>query len=65
MADWNWVLFDENEGELRMSERFESKEEAEQWLAANWTQLADEGAASVSLRENGEETYLMSLAPNE
>ncbi|HYN36394.1 MAG TPA: hypothetical protein VEV82_05410 [Actinomycetota bacterium] len=63
MTDWNWILIDENKGELRMTERFESKAEAEQWLAANWTQLADEGAASVSLRENGEETYEMSLAP--
>lgn len=63
MTDWNWVLIDENNSELRMTERFESEAEAEQWLAANWTQLADEGAESVSLRENGEETYLMSLAP--
>ena len=60
---WTWTLFDSGGTEIRTSEDFESKEAAEAWMTSTWSQLAAEGAASVSLREDGNEDYLMSLAP--
>lgn len=63
MGDWTWILLDANAHELRSTEAFDSQQAAEQWLAENWSNLADEGAESVSLRENDDETYRMSLAP--
>ena len=60
---WTWTLFDAQGGEMRSSEDFDSKEAAEAWMTSSWSQLAEEGAASVSLRNDGDEEYLMSLAP--
>ena len=63
MAEWTWVLLDAEGKELRTTEPFDSQQEAEAWLADNWSKLAQEGAESVSLREKNEESYRMSLAP--
>ena len=63
MGDWKWVLVDPEGQEVRATETFDSQQTAEQWLTENWSSLADEGAESVSLRQNEEETYRMSLAP--
>ena len=57
-----WVLIDESGTELRATEDFDSREEAEQWLGSEWQSLADEGAAAVSLRDDSGELYEMSLA---
>ena len=63
MGDWTWILLDDNGREVRATEAFDSQQAAEEWLGANWASLAEEGAESVSLRQNDEETYRMSLAP--
>ena len=60
---WRWVLLDEAGNELRATQGFSSRADAEQWLSGAWSGLADEGAASVSLRSGDEEVYEMSLAP--
>lgn len=63
MGNWTWILLDGSGRELRATENFDSQQAAEGWLADNWSGLADEGAESVSLRSDDEETYRMSLAP--
>jgi hypothetical protein len=62
VTTWRWVLLDEAKSELRSSEEFESRDDAEQWLTTEWPALRDEGAASVSLRSDSDEIYEMSLA---
>ena len=62
MARVRWVLLDDGGAELRSTQDFESRAEAEQWLAGTWQSLADEGAATVSLRDDSGELYEMSLA---
>jgi hypothetical protein len=62
MADHIWVLIDPSGKELRSSEGFSSKEEAEAWMGAEWASLRDEGAGFVALRCGGEQLYKMSLS---
>lgn len=62
MTTFRWVLIDGAKAELRSTEEFDSREDAEQWLSTRWQALRDEGAASVSLRNDSEEIYEMSLA---
>ena len=60
---WTWVLIDSSDREIRTTDGFDSKDDAEAWLSAHWTELAEEGAEEVSLRDGGDESYRMSLAP--
>ncbi len=62
MGALRWVLLDQTGQELRATEEFATQEAAERWLAGNWQDLADEGAAAVSLRAGDDEVYEMSLA---
>ncbi len=62
MAHVRWVLLDESGRELRSTEDFDGRAQAEQWLAGEWEALAGEGAAAVSLRDDSGELYEMSLA---
>lgn len=61
MGEFTWVLLDASGAELRSTETFGSKDEAEAWMGDEWKALLDEGADSVSLREDGEQHYKMSL----
>ena len=61
MATFSWVLIDPTGTELRSSETFESREQAEAWMGSEWSSLRAEGAESVSLREGDTEVYVMSL----
>lgn len=63
MAAWRWTLLDEDGNEMRSTDEFSSRADAEDWLSRSWSGLTTEGAASVSLRSEGEEVYEMSLAP--
>jgi hypothetical protein len=60
---WTWVLVGADGQEMRSTEPFDTKDEAEAWLSDHWAELAEEGAESVSLREGDAESYRMSLAP--
>ena len=60
---WTWVLIGADGSEMRSTEGFDSKDEAEAWLSDHWSELAEEGAESVSLRDDDDESYRMSLAP--
>jgi hypothetical protein len=61
MSEFVWVLQDEAGGDLRSTETFASKEEAESWMGSQWSALLAEGADSVSLVSDGELLYKMSL----
>ena len=63
MDSWRWVLLSEGGDELRSTEGFATRGEAEEWLSGAWSSLADEGVAAVSLRSGDDEVYEMSLAP--
>jgi hypothetical protein len=58
---FHWVLLDAEGNELRSSEAFESREEAESWMGSEWSALRAEGAQSVSLRDDDRSIYEMSL----
>jgi hypothetical protein len=61
MDDFDWILHDEAGRDLRSTEAFPSKEEAEAWMGAHWSELLDEGAESVTLRHGDESLYRMGL----
>ena len=61
MADFSWVLLDDDGKELSTSEAFPSKEDAEAWMGANWEELLEAGGEYVSLREDDEQVYRMGL----
>ena len=61
MSDFKWVLHDAAGADLRASETFGSKDEAEAWMGAEWSALRAEGAESVSLLEGDDLVYRMSL----
>ena len=61
MTGWRWILLDEKGAELRATEEFESKEEAEAWMGREWAVLLDEGAETVSLVHGDEHQYRMGL----
>ena len=61
MAAFTWVLNDASGTELRRSEVFSSKEDAEAWMGAEWSNLLASGAESVSLMEDDKLLYPMSL----
>ena len=58
---FTWTLLDPLGADMRTTEEFASKEEAEAWMGTEWASLLDEGAEYVSLRENGKQLYRMGL----
>ena len=58
---FTWTLLDPLGADMRTTEEFTSKAEAEAWMGAEWSSLVDEGAEYVSLRENGKQVYKMGL----
>ena len=58
---FTWVLHDASGRDLRSSELFGSKEEAESWMSDEWSNLLAEGAETVSLMSDGDELYRMGL----
>ena len=61
MSTFHWTLLDPDGNELRSSETFASKEEAEAWMGAEWAALLEEGAESVALMEDDTRLYEMGL----
>ena len=51
MAEFTWTLQDGAGSELRTSEVFSTKEEAEAWMGAEWSALRDEGGEYVLLKD--------------
>lgn len=61
MSECRWLLKDAGGDELRSSETFGSREEAEAWMGAEWASLLDEGAETVVLLEDDATLYEMGL----
>lgn len=57
MAECYWVLHDASGDEMRKTDAFESKDEAETWMGAQWSELLAEGAESVSLVDERDNVY--------
>lgn len=61
MSTHRWILLDASGSEIRASQGFASKEEAEAWMATEWSALLEEGAESVALVEGDRRIYEMGL----
>lgn len=61
MSEVRWVLKDEQGDELRSTESFGSRSEAESWMGREWAALLEEGAESVVLVDGAEVVYEMGL----
>ena len=48
---------------MSASEAFESRADAEAWMGAEWSRLADAGGHEVVLMEDEQVIYRMSLEP--
>jgi hypothetical protein len=62
MAEFTWTLQDDRGRDLRTSEAFSTKEEAEAWMGAEWSALRDEGGEFVLLKEGDDVVYRMGLS---
>jgi len=62
MADFTWTLQDSDGKDLRTSEAFTTKEEAEAWMGAEWPALRAEGGEYVLLKEGDDVVYRMGLS---
>ena len=62
MADFTWTLQDSEGKDLRTSEAFTTKEEAEAWMGAEWSALRAEGGEYVLLKEGDDVVYRMGLS---
>lgn len=61
MSTYRWILLDEDGKDLRESEGWSSKAEAEAWMGSEWAALLEEGAESVALMEDDRRLYEMGL----
>ena len=61
MVDFRWVLHDGNGSEMRSTETWSTKEEAEGWMGEHWASLLDEVAETVSLMSDDKRVYKMGL----
>jgi hypothetical protein len=62
MADFTWTLQDSDGKDLRTSDAFTTKEEAEAWMGAEWSALRAEGGEYVLLKEGDDVVYRMGLS---
>jgi len=63
MSPFTWVVHDAEGRDLRTTEPFPTRDDAEAWLGAEWRALAESAGDSVSLIEDGDVVYRMSLQP--
>ena len=61
MDEWRWRLHDPEGADMRTTDAFASKEEAEAWMGAEWQSLLEEGAETVSLVQGDRTIYVMGL----
>jgi hypothetical protein len=62
VTDFYWVLLDPSDEEMRATERFSSRAEAESWMGSAWSELLAEGAEAVRLVDaDGKSYYRMGL----
>jgi hypothetical protein len=62
MAEYKWILLDQNRKALGATEPFPSQEAAEAWMGTEWSSLLEEGAEKVRLVDpSGKVLYTMGL----
>jgi hypothetical protein len=61
MNGWRWVVHDAAGSDVSSTEAFPSKDDAEAWLGAHWSELLDDGGESVTLMEGDRAEYRMGL----
>lgn len=62
MPQFFWVLHALDGNDMRRTDPFDTRVEAEAWMGAEWSTLLDEGAEEVSLiDEDGAVFYRMGL----
>jgi hypothetical protein len=61
MTPFAWIVHDADGRDLRTTEPFATREEAEAWLGAEWRTLTEESGHSVSLVQDRKIVYRMSL----
>lgn len=62
MTDFTWTVQDAAGTDLRSTQGFSTKEEAEAWMGAEWSALRDEGGEFVVLKEGDDLVYRMGLS---
>lgn len=60
---FSWTVEDPNGSTITTSETFSSREDAEAWMGAEWSRLAEAGGKAVVLMDGTEVVYRMSLDP--
>ncbi len=63
MDGFYWVVHDGNGREVQVTERFPSRQEAEDFMSEHWQELLDSGGDSASLHRDGDVLYRMGLGP--
>ena len=58
---FRWILHDATGSDLRTTEDFATKDEAESWMGTEWAALLEEGAETVSLMDDERRLYHMGL----
>jgi hypothetical protein len=61
VGDFYWTVHDGRGNDLRDTEPFLSREDAEAWMEEKWAGLLEEGGESASLKRGGEVLYRMGL----
>jgi hypothetical protein len=58
---FHWTVYDRSGEEIRETEDFASREEAEDWMRDSWSELAAGGGARVRLEGDDGTVYDMEL----
>lgn len=61
MADFRWAFRDSSGADVGSSQSFDSKEQAEEWMGQEWSDLLAAGTERVRLMSNGDTLYDMGL----
>ncbi len=61
MAGFRWTLLDAQGRDMRDTEVFDTREAAEDWMGASWSDLLAEGAERVRLSGPNGKIYEMGL----
>lgn len=63
MGDFHWIVHDAEGNDVAGSDSFDTQEEAEAFMAAEWSRLLEDGGESASLKRGDQLLYRMGLRP--
>jgi hypothetical protein len=61
MSAYQWVVHDATGADIRTTESFDSKEQAEAWMGSEWSTLVEAGGDAVTLMHGDHVEYRMGL----